>query len=125
MAAGGMINNNPSIGGAGAAGPPELEYKYGFKLTKKRFVKSTWSVSSSQRKNSKTRNSRDAFAKNGQEDENNNFSSQAAGGNNSYNIFIFLCDTKADYLAWEQALQSYVIQSMCVTDAYDIKDKLG
>jgi len=39
--------------------------------------------------------------------------------------FAFLTEIESDFLAWEIAIQSYVLQLSKIEDVYDIIDKLG
>lgn len=50
---------------------------------------------------------------------------RGAEGGASYNVVAFVLESRADYEAWVDAIESYVIQSGTVTDFFDIKERLG
>ena len=40
-------------------------------------------------------------------------------------VLIFISNSKSDFVEWEKAVSSYVINSKKVVNAYNIIDKLG
>ena len=42
-----------------------------------------------------------------------------------FDVIFFIADSKEDFLLWEQALNSYVMQTKTVQQSYTFKEKLG